>query len=154
MLILMGLGTFTPCVLLPEWREYQTLRGAEQAERHRLDEMRRYVDRERALLEAMQSDPAVIARIAQRDLRFYRPGDRTVAVDLPPLPPSEQPFAPTPIDPPPSLARASAYLPTFNYDALFCEPKTRMVLMVMSVGMIVAAIALYWGKAPVDRSSL
>ncbi|MEK7756659.1 MAG: hypothetical protein AAB385_05555, partial [Planctomycetota bacterium] len=58
MLILMGLATFTPCIVLPEWREYQALRLTEQAERHRLGAMQRVVDRERNLLEAMQSDPA------------------------------------------------------------------------------------------------
>ena len=149
MLIFMGLATFTPCVILPEWREYQAVRLAEQAERHRLGEMQRVVDRERNLLEAMQSDPAVIARIAQRDLHFRRPGDTSVAVAVPfkatAIP---EAFVAEPIEPPVALARARSYIPDFNYDALFCDDRTRPIIMVMSVGLIVTAIALFSTRAP------
>ncbi len=153
MLMAMGLGTFTPCVLLPEWREYQAMHAAEQAEQHRLDRMREVVERERHLLEAMQSDPAVIARVAQRDLRFYRPGDTTVAVDVPLAASSEQPFAAKPIEPPAFLARAGGYLPRFNYDALFCDSRTRPILLAMSVGLIVVAIGLFWRKPASTRDA-
>jgi len=152
MLILMGLATFTPCVVLPEWREYQALRLAEQSERHRLDAMQRVVDRERNLLEAMQSDPAVIARIAQRDLRFHRPGDTSVSVSVPLTATALQnTFVPEPIDPPVALARARSYMPDFNYDALFCDDRTRPIIMVMSVGLIVTAIALFSTRAPLPN---
>jgi len=153
MLILMGLAAFTPCVVLPEWREYQAMRLAEQAERHRLDEMQRVVDRERNLLEAMQSDPAVIARIAQRDLHFHRPGDTSVSVSVP-LTATAIPeaFVAEPIDPPVVLARARSYMPDFNYDALFCDDRTRPIVMVMSVGLIVTAIALFSARAATASS--
>jgi len=150
MLLLMGLATFTPCVVLPEWREYQALRMAEQTERHRLDEMQRVVDRERNLLDAMQSDPAVIGRLAQRDLHFHRPGDTSVAVSVPLTATAPQaPFVGKPIEPPVALARARSYLPDFNYDALFCDNRTRPIIMVMSVGLIVTAIALFSGRTSV-----
>lgn len=149
----MGLSTFTPCVVLPEWREYQALRMAEQAEQHRLDAMQQIVDRERNLLEAMQSDPAVIARIAQRDLRFRRPGDTSIAVSVP-LTATAIPeaFVAEPIDPPVALARARSYMPDFNYDALFCDDRTRPIIMVMSVGLIVTAIALFSTRAQAPNS--
>lgn len=144
----MGLSTFTPCVVLPEWREYQALRLAEQAERHRLDAMQRVVDRERNLLEAMQSDPAVIARIAQRDLHFRRPGDTSVSVSVPLTAPAlPEPFVPKPLEPPVALARARSYLPDFNYDQLFCDDRTRPIIMVMSVALIITAIALFSTRA-------
>ena len=153
MLILMGLAAFTPCVVLPEWREYQALRLAEQAERHRLDEMQRVVERERDLLEAMQSDPAVMARLAQRDLHFRRPGDTSVAVSVPLTTVApEDPFMASPIEPPLALARARSYLPDFNYDQLFCDDRTRLIILVMSVGLIVTAIALFSGRVPVRNS--
>ena len=148
MLILMGLATFTPCVILPEWREYQAQRMAEQSERHRLGAMQGVVDRERNLLEGMQSDPAVIARIAQRDLHFHRPGDTSVSVSVPLMATSlQEPFVPEMIQPPVALARARSYLPDFNYDALFCDERTRPIIMVMSVGLIVTAIALFSTRA-------
>ena len=46
-LIFMGLSTFAPCVILPEWRDYQAARVAEQREQHRLDQLRRTVKRDR-----------------------------------------------------------------------------------------------------------
>ncbi len=147
-LIVMGLGTFAPCILLPEWREFQAMRLAEQAEQHRLDAMRRVVEREKHLLEAMQSDPAVIGRVAQRDLHFYRPGDTTVAVDVPLMVPVGAAFASQPVEPPAVLVRASTYLPSFNYDAVFCDPRTRPIVMAMSVGLIGAAMALFWARSP------
>jgi hypothetical protein len=151
-LILMGLATLTPCVVLPQWREYQALRLAEQAERHRLDEIQRVVDRERNLLEAMQSDPAVIARLAQRDLHFHRPGDKSVPVSVPLTARApEDPFIASPVDPPMALARARSYMPDFDYDELFCDKRTRPIILVMSVGLIVTAVALFSGKAPVQN---
>ena len=148
MLILIGLATFTPCVVLPEWREYQALRLAEQTERHRLAEMQRVVDRERNMLEAMQSDPAVIARLAQRDLHFRRLGDTSVSVSVPLTATALQDrFVAEPIEPPVALARARSYMPDFNYDQLFCDDRTRPIIMVMSVGLIVTAIALFSGRS-------
>ncbi len=148
-LILMGLATFTPCIILPEWREYQAMRLAEQAERHRLDGLQGVIDREKNLLEAMQSDPAVIGRIAQRDLRFHRPGDTSVRVSVPlTAGQTQDPFVAKPVEPPMALMRARSYLPDFNYDALFCDHRTRPIIMVMSVGLIVTAIALFSNRAP------
>lgn len=148
MLILMGLAAFTPCVVLPEWREYQALRLAEQAGRHRLAEMQLVVDREKNMLEALQSDPAVIARLAQRDLHFRRPGETSVRVAVPWTPAAPQePFVAEPIQPPAALARARSYMPDFNYDALFCDNRTRPIIMALSVGLIITAIALFSGRS-------
>jgi len=149
LLVLMGLATFAPCVLLPEWREYQAIRAVERVEQQRLDDMAGLVQREKNLLEGMQSDPAVIARVARRDLRFFRPGETTVSVDVPVLAATTQQGASVATDElPPSLRRAGAYLPNFNYDALFCDPKTRTMFMALSVGLIVTAIGLFWHRTP------
>jgi cell division protein FtsB len=146
MLIIMGLATFTPCVLLPEWREYQALRMAEQREQHRLDGMRRIVERERQMVDAVQSDPAVIARLAQRDLRFYRPGETTVAVDVPAFTADEDPYLPREVELPRGVAAAGAYLPNFNYDAIFCDQRTRPIVMGMSVLLTLCACAIFWTR--------
>lgn len=146
LLVLMGLGTFAPCVLLPEWRAYQAVRAVEMTEQQRLDNMASLVQREKNLLEGMQSDPAVIARVARRDLHFFRPGETTVPVDVPLVASTASATAVTTVDLPPSLARAGTYLPNFNYDALFCDPQTRRILMVFSIGLIGTAIALFWQR--------
>jgi len=152
MLILMGLSTFAPCVLLPEWRAYQAIRTTEQMELHRLRAMQRVVEHERRLLEAMQSDPAVIARLAQRDLGFHRPSDTLVTLQVPrTAEPAEEPFTPEPIYPPAVLARMGSFLPRLDYDALFCDRRTRLVLMVMSVALIVVALGLFNGRSAIKE---
>ena len=143
LLMLMALAAFAPCVLLPEWRAYQAVRVEEQAQQHRLDALKRVVDRERRLLEAMQSDPAVIARLAQRDLGFRYPGHRPVLVSVPASSgPTEQPFVPEPVLPPPIVARVASYLPDYDYDAVFCDDRPRLVIMAMSVALIGVALWL------------
>ena len=101
------------------------------------------------MLEGMQSDPAVIARLAQRDLHFRRPGDTSVPVSVPLAATAAQdPFVAEPIEPPAALARARSYMPDFNYDQLFCDDRTRPIILVMSVGLIVTAIALFSRRSP------
>lgn len=149
-LILLGVSTFAPCILLPEWRAYQAAKIAEQREQHRLDTLRSVVARERRQLDAIHNDPTVVARLAQRDLGFHRPGEKVVTV------PVENPdrfasiadledegFVPQPVPPPVWFSRASWWLPDFDYDAVFCDPTTRPIVMLMSVSIIVVAVVLF-----------
>ena len=171
-LVLMGLSTFAPCVLVPQWRQYQALCLAEQTAEHRLDLLRSRVEKERRLLEALRSDPAVVARLAQRDLGFRRPYEQVIRVAVPanPAEPPTMPVSPRcsatlggspgcsaascgwharPVQPPPMIARALSYLPNYNYDRIFCEDDTRPILMGLSVALIVAAFGLFnrrWTK--------
>lgn len=153
-LVFMGAGTFAPCVLLPEWRTYQALKVAEQAQQHRLEALQQVVERERRLLEALRNDPAVINRFAQRDLSFRRLGERTVRVSLPatddnPVSRSvagdagEEPFIPEPVPPPRFVARVLAHLPDYDYDRVFCDDKTRPIIMGMSITLIGVAFGLF-----------
>lgn len=143
LLLLMALGAFTPCVLLPEWRTYQAVHQAEQAERHRLESLRRVVDHERRLLQALTNNTAVIARVAQRELRFQEHGTQSVLVSVPPVRrPREEPFVPAPVLPPPILARVATYLPDYNYDRVFCADETRPIIMAMSAALTVVALCM------------
>ena len=143
MLILLAMGVFTPCVLLPEWRTYQALSEAEQVEQHRVDSLKTVVDRERHILEATRDDPAVLARLAQRDLGFRQAGEKSISVDVPPVTSSsEEAFTPKPEPLPPSLARLAGYLPEYDYDAVFCDGRTRLTLMAMSCALLVIALCL------------
>jgi len=184
MLLVMGAAVFAPCVLLPEWREYQAVRLSEDREAAKVKGMEAVVDRQRQLLEGLQSDPAVIARIAQRDLHFHRPGDGAVYVGSldsqmetvdPRLSPDgemnesldSEPGAagdadffddsaialdsdaidslpePKSIEPPKYLQPYLARLPAFNYDAIFCDPQARPMVMGLSVALIAAAVLIY-----------
>ncbi|MFQ5412909.1 MAG: hypothetical protein ACE5E6_00480 [Phycisphaerae bacterium] len=48
---------------------------------------------------------------------------------------------------PAPLAAAVSHLPDLDYDAVFCDPPTRRVVMVMSVAVLVTAFALF-GRRP------
>lgn len=143
-LIVLGVGAFTPCVLLPEWRAYEALSLAEQAEAHRLASVQREVAHHQRLLEAMRSDPAVVARFAQRDLNFQRPGEQAIAVDVAEIEVGAgEEFVPKAVTPPAWVARWTRRLPDFPYDAVFCDAETRPWVMVLSVGLIGVALVLF-----------
>ncbi|RME39931.1 MAG: hypothetical protein D6788_04445 [Planctomycetota bacterium] len=142
-LLLMGLTVLVPCVWLPEWRAYQQVKIDEQAERHRLDHMARVVVRERRALAALQSDPAVLARMAQRELGYRPETGRIVDVAGSLQPPEEdgtESFVPQPVRPPRWLERWARHLPDLDYDRVFCEPDTRRILMGMSVALILVGL--------------
>ena len=154
LLALLGLSTFTPCVILPEWRAYRVLEIAHQAEQHRVNALQRVVDREHRLLEALQSDQAVIDRLAQRDLNFRRAGEQVIRVSLPvedargasrfvtsDIP--EAPFVPEPAPTPRIVARLRSFLPNYDYEHVFCDGETRPIIMCMSVALICVAFGLF-----------
>ncbi len=143
-LLALALAGFLPCVLLPVWREYQAVALAAQVEEQRVEVMRRHVDQQRRALDALREDPAVVARLAQRELAYVRPGQsevpvpgvaRVVAAPATPLTPGA-------VDPPPPVAAVVARLPKADYDRLFCEEPTRTIVALLSGGVLVAAFAI------------
>ena len=150
LLTLMGISTFAPCILLPQWRDYQAAKVAEQREQYRVDKLRQLVEREKRQVDALQNDPTVVARLAQRDLGFRRPGETVVPVAVPPSSHydsiaelGDDDFQPTPVNPPVWFSRATSWLPDMNYDAVFCDSSTRPIVMLMSVSIVVVAVALF-----------
>lgn len=149
LLVVMGLGAFALCVLVPEWAQYKALEALEQAARHKLDRLERQVEDQQRLLEAMRSDPAVVARFAQRDLRFRRADERVVRVAAPiPAEPREPTFFPEPVSPPRVVEWVTARLPDCDYEAVFCGEDTRTMLLGMSLGLIGLAVCLFGRRSP------
>jgi hypothetical protein len=142
-LMLMGLATLAPCILLPEWREYQALKVAQQHEEHRLSDIESALEREKRSLVAIQTDPAVVARLARRDLRFHDPAETRVRVQSAlGATTSASPFVPQPVNPPAWAAAGERYLPRLNYDGVFCDEETRRIVMGMSLGLLALSMAL------------
>ena len=134
LLLAMGVAVLTPCVLLPEWRAYQALRIAEQAQQHRVDSLELAVSREGRRLDALRSDPAVVTRLARRELSYFKPGELEIAVEAEPV--AMEPrdlFVATAVEPPPSIARFVSLLPRFDYDSIFCDPETRPLVIALSI---------------------
>lgn len=155
-LVLLGMCGLTPAILLPQWRAYQRSVIAEQHENYLREQMTLAVQRERQMLDALRTDPALIRRIAQRELNLLRGNIQTISVDPSwmehlPLERDEQTFTPRPVDLPDPLRRWVALLPDMNYDAVFCEPPTRTLVIAMSIGLICAALLLYGRPLPLQR---
>lgn len=155
LLVLMALATFTPCVLLPEWRHYQALCLAEQMQQHRVDQLAKNLERDKRMLDAVRSDPAVIARVAQRDLRYQKIDETTVPISIAGNlgDTTNDPFVAKPVTLPAPLDRWSAKLPAFDYDAIFCDPKTSSLLMAMSVALLVVAVGMVTKRTGNQKSA-
>jgi hypothetical protein len=144
LLVLMGFAGLAPCVLLPEWREYQSLRLIEQREGHELAGLHRVVERRQIELDALQTDPGAVARLARRDLRFHRPGETVIGLAVRNPPPADhEPFLPQPVAPSPWLTKYAGYLPPLDYDAVFCDGRSRTTIIAMSLSVIAVALVLY-----------
>ncbi len=140
-LLLMGIGTFTPCVLYPIWQSNRDLQLAQRLEQQRVAAMQSRVDHERRLLDALRNDPAVVARLARRDLGIKANNDRTVRVDVPRQHSrSEHVFNPRPDF---ASVMAEETPPDYFDTALatvFHDAGNRRVLMVMSVALMGVAL--------------
>lgn len=144
-LIALAAIVFAPCVILPAWRDYQSVARVEQQVRADVQRAEAEVERQRLRADALRRDPAVIARVAQRELGYSKPGEVSVALGT--TPPSDTATPPPvswePIEPPPMVAGLVRRLPPFDYDAVFCDGPTRAIIMVLAGGLVVAAFVLY-----------
>jgi len=146
---------FVPCIVLPVWRDYQTMALAVQAEERIVATMQAGVERQQRTLAAIRTDPAVGARLAQRELTYRRPGqDEFPVPGVPVVRPvaTAQPL--DPIEPPAAVARLIERLPTANYDQVFCRNPSRTALLLLSGGLMVAAFVLYPpGRRPAGQAA-
>lgn len=146
-LITLALAGFIPCILLPVWRDYQAMSVALRTEEQVTEQMRDEVAAQRRRIDILRTDPAVSIRLAQRELSYDLVGFRQVPV--PGATPTKtithlQP--PGPVQPPPAATRLLKHLPQADYDAIFCDPATRGVVMILCAGTAAAAFILYKPK--------
>jgi hypothetical protein len=150
MLIGLSLCGFTPCMILPAWREYQTAELNARVREAEVAELQAEVSRRRRLLDAAHNDPAVVSRLAQRELGYRRPGEIVIPVAVEALPPTEDEDAAvndlTPAEPPVAIRRVLDYAPQWDYDALFCESPARETILGLSTVLFISAFIIFWPK--------
>ncbi len=141
----MGLAVLAACVFVPEWRAYEDLQLAKQQAQYHSEQMGESLAQERRLLEAMYSDPAVIGRLARRELGFHGIDDKTIYVEKAAqwYEPQTKDFVAKEVEPPEFVSSMLLRLPAYDYDRLFCDGQTRKLLMVLSVGLIASAFLLF-----------
>lgn len=148
-LVVMAALVFAPCVLIPIWNESVELMRAEHAAATALARLDARIRQQERLIEALTSDPLVIERLARRDLRFRKPGEKVLPVDA-----SEYEAAaaiagePGEVDvpepqPPAVVALARRWLPALPWNDLFGKPPNRTIFLLMSGALLVAALVLY-----------
>ena len=143
-LVAMAAAVFAPCVLLPVWRDYQALQYTEQVERVELEWSRTELGRQKRRLAALKDDPATIARVARRELRYRDPQEFAIPVSVS----VDEPVGPapvelTPVEPPEVIASVVDRLPNTDYDRLFCPGPPRTILMCLAGGLVLSALVLY-----------
>ncbi len=150
MLLLMSVAAFAPCILLPEWRELQALKLAEEAESFRVERMQERVDREERLLDAVRSDPVLVARLAQRELGLRVPHENTMplpgtsrANDTIPNTVVADPGDKVLADIPLRAVKPGAVWPDLMWDRIFFDDRTRPLIMAMSIGLALIAFGLF-----------
>lgn len=158
MLVALGMAGLVPSVLLPEWANYVELREVEDASREVLADLRSDLQAEEAALEALQEDDGAIARLAKRDLRFRRVGERRVPLEgvsahLPLI--AIKPPATSVRDEDATVGMTETFadrvtemiatrIPVGGAAAgVFVDPSARGVVAAMSVGLLALAFGLF-----------
>lgn len=145
LLVGMSVCVLAPCAILPAWRDYQAADLNHRIAAQQLAHAEKLIQRQRRRLDAVRNDPAVVTRLAQRELEFRVPGQRSIPVPISAAPePPRVESAPTPTHPPLVLARLSRFLPDWDFDALFCKTPTRETLMVLSLALMASAFVIFW----------
>ena len=137
----MAVGTFAPCVLYPVWQSYHDLQLASRLEARRVDAMQSRLDHERRLLHALRNDPHVVARLARRDLGIQSSNDRSIRVGVTKqssMP--EHAFNPRPDFASVITEETGTDRSGTQLAAVFRNPKSRRLLMVMSVALMGVAL--------------
>lgn len=150
-LLLLGFATFAPCVLLPAWVRYEEMYQQEQVMTARVDALKKEKVRQERTIGALRTDPAVNERVAVRELRYKRPGERMENVtieaghdeSLDIIEPIHVNVVIHEPQPPALAAWLNRFLPELPLREVFCASPSREVSLSMSIGMMVLAFWLY-----------
>ncbi len=146
-LLLLASSVFAPCVLVPVWKDYQAIVLARLVEEQAVAHMRSDVDRLERHLDGLRNDPAVIARVARRDLAYTSRRETVVLVDVasPRVDTASAGSVETiqDVEPPPWMRRVLTWLPFADRADVFANSATRTTLILLSGGLVVAAFWLF-----------
>ena len=154
----MAFALFAPAVLLPLWEESRELHSYEELKLAEVGRLQLQHDRNALRIEALKNDPMVIERIARRDLNYKPEGEQAtqwsprelaslhvkVPADLLAEP---QPHSPVPA----SIGFLERWLPNWPYHRLFVQMPNRLLMLLMSGGLLVTAFVLYGPDGPSSR---
>ncbi len=147
----MGVAAAVPCILGPPIETYRALLAIEQHEEFVMRRMEERIIRQVSLKEALRTDPQVNIRLAQRQLA-YRPLGRLAYLDGSGLDHAAPALArATPADPV-ELPRWMACFVPRSLAGIYTGERTRQVVLVMSLSLIVFALVTYAPRTRTARS--
>lgn len=158
LLALLSFAVYAPTVVLPIIREHCELLAEEARINQEVEGLRKEVARGEEMLDAFKHDTEVIERLAQIDLNYQRPNEETLSVTPTRTFPAPDPATagldePTgtlllPHDWPAWALTAQRWGDDHGVTRLFIDARLRVVLLMMSGGLLVAAFVLF---APMAR---
>jgi len=150
-----ALLVFAPCVIVPIWLDFQDLSETERSLRGLVLELQNQIDRNNNRIEALQSDPLVVERVARRELnrkseneqhiRWSAAEKAALRLNIP------HDFQPEPELPPmawPAWGESMCrWLPAWAWSDLFSKSPNREMLLVMAGCLLLTAFVLYTPRA-------
>ena len=103
MLISAGIGLIALCLLIPQADENRLTAYECQKLKMDLEHLDKQVAVNQEFIERLGRDPALVERLAQRQMKFIRSGTKVLELDEPTLSGEESPFSLVSIAPPPKL---------------------------------------------------
>lgn len=144
MLISAGIGLIALCLLIPQSDENRLMAYECQKLKMDLEHLDKQVAVNQEFINRLGSDPALMERLAQRQMKFIRAGTKVLDLDEKALPGEESPFSLVSIAPPPKLPPPQ--LRSGRMAELCRDAKVR--LYVIGTGMMLIACGLVLGATP------
>ncbi len=146
----MGVAAAVPCILGPPIETYRALLAIEQHEESVTRRMEERITRQVSLKDALRTDPQVNLRLAQRQLA-YRPLGRFAYLDTSALDDAAPSAAEVARADPVELPRWMACFVPRSLASIYMGERTRQVVLVMSLSLIVFALVTYAPRARAER---
>src|SRR5947207_15923438 len=144
MLISAGIGLIALCLLIPQADENRLTAYECQKLKMDLEHLEKQVAVNQEFIERLGRDPALVERLAQRQMKFIRTGTKVLELDERMLPGEESPFSLVSIAPPPRLPPPQ--LRSGRMAELCRDPKIR--LYTIGTGIMLIACGLVLGATP------
>jgi len=144
-LLAIGLGLIACCVLIPQADVNRRMVYERQNLQLDADQIAKQVKLNEDFLHQLQTDPQLAERLAQRQMRVVRQGERELVLNLHPDAPTESPFLLVHLPAPPPLP---PYEPVGGTLGQICrDPHAKLYLMGAALFLVAMGLIL-GGKGP------
>ncbi len=144
-LILSGVATLVPTLLLPVWRDLQADQFVERFETAETESFRKLLQNKKRHMVALRTDPAVVSRVARREF-YVQTDERVVLVDAARVAPVADAVVISPPSTPAFIVWMLEWSPVQVENSVFkvfCDATARPILIGLSVSLIAVSLFLF-----------